>query len=283
MSQEVQRLTSGHALEGPARGAFAFSGVVTLLTDFGLTDPFVGLVKVAILGRCPGARIVDLCHLLPPFSPAAGAFWLERASRSCPPGTVHVAVVDPGVGTGRRLLAGIAAGQAFLGPDNGLLGAILTPDDPVRVIDPARYGAFGLGPPSATFHGRDVLGPLAGELAAGRLALADLGPPAGTWVPSPVPRPVERAGRWEGAVILVDHYGNAFTNLPSELLAGRPAAALSVAGRRVPVVGTYGEAVPGTAVAVANSFGVLEIAIVTGDAGRELGLVPGTPVGLEPG
>ncbi len=260
---------------------FRGCGIVTLLTDFGLRDPFVGLMNVQVHARCPGARIVDLTHELPAFQRAAAAFWLERARHWCPAGTVHVAVVDPGVGTERSLLAAEVAGQAFLGPDNGLLGAVLASESSrVCSIDLDSLGRFGLGAPSATFHGRDVLAPLAAELAAGRVHVADLGPTVATWTPSPLPPARPRGvGRWEGEILLVDRYGNAFTNLPPPPHPG--AAAVLVAGRRLPVVRTYGEAPAGAAVALANSFGVLEVAVVKGDAAAELGLRPGDPVVLE--
>jgi S-adenosylmethionine hydrolase len=263
-------------------GAFRPAGLVTLLTDFGLRDPFVGLMKAQVHARLPGARIVDLTHDLPPYRPAIAAFWLERARHWCPPGTVHVAVVDPGVGTSRRLLAAEAGGQAFLGPDNGLLGAVLAGGAArVWAIDPAGLGRFGLGTPSATFHGRDILAPLAAELAAGRAAAAHLGPVVTDWRPSAIPVPRPTADGLEGEILLVDRYGNAFTNLPAAVLGARPGpVALEVAGRRLPVVRTYGDAPPGTAVALANSFGVLEVAVVTGDAAAELGLRTGDPVRL---
>jgi S-adenosylmethionine hydrolase len=262
-------------------GGFRPTGLVTLLTDFGLRDPFVGLMKAQVYGRLPCARIVDLTHDLPPYRPAVAAFWLERARHWCPPGTVHVAVVDPGVGTARRLLAAEVGGQAFLGPDNGLLGAVLA-EDSARVwsIDPAGLGRFGLGTPSATFHGRDVLAPLAAELAAGRVTAADLGPVVTDWRPSAIPTPRPAADGLKGEILLVDRYGNAFTNVSADVLGTRAGAVLEVAGRRLPIVRTYGDAPPGTAVALANSFGVLEVAVVTGDAASELDLRTGDPVRL---
>lgn len=283
MPEEVRLTGSNDDREGPVRGAFAFggSGLVTLLTDFGSRDPFVGLMKLRIYARFAAARIVDLTHELPAFRPAAGAFWLEQARLWSPPGTVHVAVVDPGVGTARRLLAAEIDGQAFLGPDNGLLGAVLASGQPrVFEIDPAGLARFGLAAPSATFHGRDVLAPLAAELAAARLAVDELGPPVASWVPSPIPSARPCDGGWEGEVLLVDRYGNAFTNLPPPARAG---AVVAAAGRRLPVVRTYGDAPPGTAVALANSFGVLEVAVVSGDAAAGIGLRPGDPVRVEEG
>jgi S-adenosylmethionine hydrolase len=262
-------------------GYFRPSGLVTLLTDFGLCDPFVGLMKAQVYGRLPGARIVDLTHDLPPYRPAVAAFWLERARRWCPSGTVHVAVVDPGVGTTRRLLAAEVGGQAFLGPDNGLLGAVLAGGAThAWSIDMAGLGRFGLGTPSATFHGRDILAPLAAELAAGRVTAAELGPAVSDWRPSAIPVPRPSAGGLEGEILLVDRYGNAFTNLPADVLGTQAGAVLEAAGRRLPVVRTYGDAPPGAAVALANAFGVLEVAVVTGDAASELGLRAGDPVRL---
>jgi S-adenosylmethionine hydrolase len=272
---------NGKGLPSDGSGGFQPTGLVTLLTDFGLRDPFVGLMKAQVYGRLPGARIVDLTHDLPPYRPAVAAFWLERARHWCPPGTVHVAVVDPGVGTARRLLVAEVGGQAFLGPDNGLLGAVLAARSThAWSIDLARLGRFGLGSPSATFHGRDVLAPLAAELAAGRATAADLGSAVTDWRPSAIPVPRPAAGGLEGEILLVDRYGNAFTNLPSDALDARAGAVLEVAGRRLPTVRTYGDAPPGTAVALANSFGVLEVAVVTGDATAELGLRTGDPVRL---
>jgi S-adenosyl-L-methionine hydrolase (adenosine-forming) len=272
---------SGKGLPSDDSGGFRPTGLVTLLTDFGVRDPFVGLMKAQVYGRLPGARIVDLTHDLPPYRPAVAAFWLERARHWCPPGTVHVAVVDPGVGTARRLLAAEVGGQAFLGPDNGLLGAVLAEDSArVWAIDPAGLGRFGLDTPSATFHGRDILAPLAAELAAGRVTAADLGPVVTDWRPSAIPTPRPAADGLEGEILLVDRYGNAFTNVSADELGTQAGAVLEVAGRRLPIVRTYGDAPPGTAVALANSFGVLEIAVVTGDAASELGLRTGDPVRL---
>jgi S-adenosylmethionine hydrolase len=263
-------------------GSFAPTGLVTLLTDFGLRDPFVGLLKVQVYARLPGARIVDLTHELPAYRPAAAAFWLERSRHWCPPGTVHVAVVDPGVGTSRRLLAAEADAQLFLGPDNGVLGAVLADaSSPVHSIDLSRLARFGLDAPSATFHGRDVLAPLAAELAGGRVAAAELGPRVGDWVPSPIPVPRPRDGGLDGEILLVDRYGNAFTSLPATAPVVQPGAMLAVGGRRLPIVRTYGDAPPGTAVALVNSFGVVEIAVVTGDAAAALGLRPGDPVRID--
>lgn len=257
--------------------------VVTFTTDFGTRDPFVGLMKTQVLARCPDARLVDLTHEVPPYRPAAAAFWIERVHRWCPAGTVHVAVVDPGVGTSRRLLAVEAYGQVFLAPDNGLLaGPLASPDARVHAVADAALERFALGNRSATFHGRDVLAPLAGEIAAGRATARDLGPPVGDAIRAAATAPVQSpaGGPAVGAVVWIDRYGNAFTSLPEGLLAAVDSPRVRVAGRELPVVRTYGDAPAGTAVALANSFGVLEVAVAEGNAAATLGLVLGTPVEL---
>jgi S-adenosylmethionine hydrolase len=257
--------------------------LVTLTTDFGTRDPFAGLMKVQLLARCPEARIVDLTHEIPAFRPAAAAFWLERVPHWCPAGTVHVAVVDPGVGTARRLLVVEAFGQWFLAPDNGLLGGLLLrPEAVVHEIAPECTTRFALGARSATFHGRDVLAPLAGELAAGRATPADLGPRiTDAWREPgrPAAACAARAGA-DGVVIWVDRYGNAYTSLAADRVAADCVAALEVAGRTLPLLRTYGDAAPGTAIALVNSFGVVEVAVVQGSAAEVLRLEVGTPVRL---
>lgn len=257
--------------------------VVTFTTDFGTRDPFVGLMKTQVLARCPSARLVDLTHEVPPFRPEAAAFWLERVHAWCPPGTVHVAVVDPGVGTSRRLLAVAAHGQTYLAPDNGLLAGVLSASGAVaHAIDAAAHTRFALGRPSATFHGRDVLAPLAGELASGRAAVADLG----TRVDDAdtgglhAAHPRLEAGRALGAVVWIDRYGNAFTTLSRALLEALADPVVRVAGREARVVRTYGEAPPGALVALVNSFDVVEVAVVQASAAEALGLAVGVPAEL---
>jgi S-adenosylmethionine hydrolase len=264
--------------------------IVTFTTDFGTRDPFVGLMKAQVLARCREARLVDLTHEVPAFHPEAAGFWMERVHRWCPPGTVHVAVVDPGVGTSRRLLAVDAHGQRFLAPDNGLLHAVLASPGAQAFEIGADAGArFGLGRRSATFHGRDVLAPLAGEIAAGRATSADLGPrihdwrdgteraAAGAAAHTPGARPMH------GGVVWIDRYGNAFTSLPEEALAALGTPVVRVAGQVLPVVRTYGDAPAGALVALANSFGVVEVARVEGSAAEALGLEIGSPVELAEG
>jgi S-adenosylmethionine hydrolase len=250
--------------------------VITLLTDFGLSDPFVGVMTGAIISRFPAARVVDLCHGIEAQAIAQAAFWLERCFPWFPPGTLHVAVVDPGVGSERRILAAALLGHYFLVPDNGLLGERLlgSPDARVYAVDLPR---LGLPPASATFHGRDVFAPLAAGIASGAQDLEQLGVLAHAR-PCRLAAPLARDGSVVGEVVSIDRFGNLITNLDAEW---RPRAAhVLVAGVRVPFGRTYSEALPGHLLALVNSFGVIEVAEREGSAQRRLGLSRGAPVEL---
>lgn len=254
------------------------SGVISLLTDFGLSDPYVGVMKGVILREHAHARIVDLCHEVPAQDVRAGAFWLSRSYAYFPTGTVHVAVVDPGVGSDRAALLVLAHGQAFLGPDNGLLASLAAaPGASCRRLDP---GALELAPLSRTFHGRDLFAPVAARLAAGALAPAAAGPEARVSVPSLLPAATELGEELHGEVIWVDHFGNALTNLEAARVSKH--RALWLQSGQLPIVGTYAEAAPGQCVGLIGSFGVLEIAQRDGSAARALSLSRGCPVILRP-
>src|SRR5579872_7198564 len=155
---------------------FKASGVITITTDFGHQGPFVGVMKGVILTRFPAARLIDLTHEIVVHWPAEAGFWLVRAFAYFPPGTVHVAVIDPGVGTSRDILAVSAQQHVFLAPDNGLLAPVVAshPDSEVIRFDALQLARFGVHRPSATFHGRDIFAPIAAELAAGRCAPGEL-------------------------------------------------------------------------------------------------------------
>lgn len=255
--------------------------LVSLTTDFGLADPFVGLVKAQILGRCPQALLVDLTHGIAPQRVEEAAFWVERSWRHFPAGTLHLVVVDPGVGSPRRLLAVRLAGQLFLGPDNGALGGLAaSPGAEVRNVSAGTLDRLGLAKPSATFHGRDVFAPLAGELAAGRLTFEALGLPAGSWVPRPGPDPAPVADGVLGRVVLIDHFGNCFSNIDAELIVVHDIEEVRFGGHALPIVRTYADRPAGTDVALVNAFGVLEAARVEGRADAALGLRPGSPVAV---
>ncbi|HEX6810577.1 MAG TPA: SAM-dependent chlorinase/fluorinase [Planctomycetota bacterium] len=245
--------------------------LVTLLTDFGLRDPYVGLMKGAVLRGNPKATIVDLGHEVPPQDVTAGSFWLAAAIGQFPPGTVHVAVIDPGVGTSRRLLAMAAHECYWLAPDNGLLGLVCAqdPNAEVRAIDADQ---LGLRPRSRTFHGRDVLAPVAGWLTGGRYGFTSLGPR--------VAEPLAGESPFEGParVVHVDAFGNLITNVAATALAN--VRAVRLGGRVVPLLGTYAEAAPGDLLALVSSFDRLEVAQNGGNAARTLGLSRGAPIEL---
>jgi S-adenosylmethionine hydrolase len=257
------------------------SGIIALTTDFGILDPYVGMMKAVILSRAPAVCIVDVTHGVPPQDVRVGAFWLARSAAYFPAGTVHVAVVDPGVGSARRLLVAEARGQCFLAPDNGLLSGVLDDAASVFELDGER---FALPRASHTFHGRDVLAPAAAAIAnglaaeeAGRRAVRD-------WVRLP-PAVIERSAdgrRIEAEVLFVDRFGNAVLNLAASDLEPDPASwRAKLAGAEVPFARTYAQVPAGGAVLLVDSFDALEIAVNGGDAAARFGLARGARVTLE--
>ena len=168
-----------------------------ITTDFGHQGPFVGVMKGRILSRFAEAKIVDLTHEIVVHWPAEAGFWLARSFEYFPPGTVHVAVVDPGVGTSRDIVAVMAHGHVFLAPDNGLLAPIVGrhPDATVVRLNASQLARFGVNRPSATFHGRDIFAPIAAELAAGRCAPRVLGEAVMRTIGSGLGRRAHHGGR----------------------------------------------------------------------------------------
>lgn len=256
------------------------SGVITLTTDFGLSQPFVGVMKGRIYDRYAGARIVDLTHGVLAHWPAEAGFWLVRSFGYFPPGTVHVAVVDPGVGTTRDIAVVLAGGHCFLAPDNGLLAPIVdaVPGARCWALDLGRLATFGIARPSATFHGRDIFAPVAALLASGQLAPQALGRPIDALVPSWVEPPVVAADAISGVVITVDHFGNLITNIEAAWLSGWVEPHVYAGSQVLALRRTYGDAQPGQALALVNSFGVVEIAVAERRADDLLGLSRGAPV-----
>ncbi len=251
------------------------SGIVTLLTDFGLSDPFVGVMTGVLLRGHPTARIVDLCHGIEPQATTEAAFWVQRCYPWFPEGTVHLIVVDPAVGTGRALLAARLQGHYFVAPDAGLLPDAVASGaaGDVRAID---CEALGLASGSATFHGRDRMAPVAALLSSGRKRLEQLGPPI---EPAPCALPLAArlpSGDVRGEIVTIDRFGNLMTNLEAEHLAA--ARRVQLGERSIPVVRTYADAGPGGLVALINSFGVLEIARRDGSAAEALGAGRGAVV-----
>lgn len=289
MAEPAEHRKSAPSTEGASAGAAASpgpwepSGVLTWTTDFGLVDAYVGTMHGVVLSRLPDAQLVDLTHGVPAQDIAAGALQLRHAWPYFPAGSVHVAVVDPGVGTDRGVLAGWQDGHAFVAPDNGLLAGALDPARAlVREVDP---GLYGLAARSSTFHGRDVFAPLAAALAEG-VDPRGLGTPSAGWEQGGAGRSavfdLDRAGSIHAEVVLIDRFGNAITNLePGSSGLRLSDYAVAVEGRTLPVVDTYAAVGPGAPLALVDSWGHLEIAIRDGNAARTLGLEPGTPVSLQ--
>jgi len=249
--------------------------IVTLLTDFGLTDSYVAQMKAVLLARAPGATLVDVTHLIPPQDVRAGAFHLWAAAPAFPPGTVHLAVVDPGVGTARRALAArTRRGDCFVGPDNGLLVPAL---ERLGGLDAAVALAVE-GRASHTFHGRDVFAPAAAALAAGE-PLEALGSRSDLLDRSaafPVPR--RTAAGLRGSVLASDAFGNLVTNLPADALPR--SFDVHVAGRTIRGAphASYEAVPPGKLLAVVGSASLLEISVRGGSARSLLRARVGTGV-----
>ena len=260
--------------------AFEPCGVITLTTDFGAEGPFVAVMKGRILSRFPNARLIDVTHDIPVHWPAEAGFWLARAYQYFPTGSVHVAVVDPGVGTSRSILVVVGDGHAFLAPDNGLLAPVIARlgDVDSFLLDADRVLDLGLPPASATFHGRDIFAPFAAELAAGRMKPNELGPRASDVVPDWVDEPIVAAGQVSGVVITVDHFGNLISNIDAAAIASLEAPSVRIGTHRLPLLRTYGDVEPGQYLALINSFGVVEIARAEQSAAESLGVGRGSPV-----
>lgn len=247
--------------------------IVTLTTDFGLADGYVAAMKGVLLSRCPAARLVDVSHEIAPGAIAAAAFVLGQAAFHFPAGTVHLVVVDPGVGSARRGLACEIDGHRFVCPDNGLLHWAARGRS-VRAFAlerPERWRAE----PSAVFHGRDVFAPVAAFLACGG-ELAELGGElAGDSLVELALPPPARAGEGSSATVVhVDRFGNLITDLRVDAsLAGR--ARVEIADRTVPFARTYSDVEPGELVALRGSSGLLEVACNGGSAARVLGAAVG--------
>jgi len=254
--------------------------IITLTTDFGARDGYVGAIKGVILSIAPQSTIVDIAHGIPPQDVAAGAVALAQAAPLYPAGTIHVAVVDPGVGGQRADILVEAGGHFYIGPDNGVLSLVARGP---RQIFRIESGDFRREPVSPTFHGRDVFAPTAARLAAGARAM-DVGPIVDAMVE--IGRPPTRRGPGviEGEVIHVDGFGNLITSLPGEVLAGAPETDIGVEvdageGLFAPLVGrTFSDVDPGALVAYVGSGGQVEIARRDGSAARRMDASRGTVV-----
>lgn len=255
--------------------------VITLTTDFGHLDGYVGAMKGVILSICPQAEIVDISHQIRPQGVAQAAYVLSTAAVYFPPGTVHVVVVDPGVGSERRPVAIQTERATYIGPDNGVFSLALN-------LDPARRAVhltephYHLTPVSATFHGRDVFAPAAAHLACG-VALVDMGEVLALSelvelpMVAPLPQP---GGGWQCEIMHVDRFGNLITNF--RLPSPRQGLKVGVGRRWIEEIShTFADAAPGEMVAYAGSSGYLEIAVREGSAADVLEMGVGDLVEIE--
>ncbi|MFZ5623140.1 MAG: SAM hydrolase/SAM-dependent halogenase family protein [Gemmatimonadota bacterium] len=250
--------------------------IITLLTDFGTRDAYVAEVKGVLLSEAREVTLVDVSHDVPPGDVTAAAYLLSRTWRRFPAGTVHLVVVDPGVGTSRRPVAFVREGHRFVGPDNGVFSRVLEAgEEPEGVVLPVADEA------APTFHGRDVFAPAAAALAAGA-AIVDMGRPLDAPLTRlPEDRPVRDGGRLVGRVAYVDRFGNLITNLRPDDVPVR--AALRLGSTLLgPMRRTFGDVAPGELLAYPGSGGELEIAVRDGSAALTLGVGVGAPVVVEP-
>ncbi|MBI4880648.1 MAG: SAM-dependent chlorinase/fluorinase [Planctomycetes bacterium] len=256
-------------------------GIITLLTDFGLHEPYVGVMKGVILGICPEACIVDLTHQVEAREVMEANFALHGAFPYFPAGTIHVVVVDPGVGSSRRILCARSRGMTFLAPDNGVLTGVFQPGDEIRAVTNGRM--FLGGPISHTFHGRDIFAPVAARLLAGA-RFADVGGPVSDPVTLDLPQPVrQRSGSLMGTIIHIDQFGNLISNIRKHDVEALPenARVVSFRGQEIGrLVESYASVERGAPLAIVDSFGFLEIAVNSGSAAKHFNGARGDPLHL---
>lgn len=247
--------------------------IVTITTDFGNKDGFVGTMRGVIWNICPQAQIADITNDVPPQDVMTGAIALWRAAPFFPADTVHLAVVDPGVGTKRRPMAAKIGGHYFVGPDNGLFTPL--------ILDCERIGGemlfvqldqpeYWLENASHTFHGRDIFAPVAAHLAAG-VPLMKLGTPFTDPVRLSMPSAERTSNGWTAHIMVIDMFGNVTTDLPASALEGRRDIRIRVKGQEINgLVQSYGHRKPGEFVALVDSEGFVEVALVNGSAAKAL-------------
>jgi S-adenosyl-L-methionine hydrolase (adenosine-forming) len=256
------------------------SAIVTLTTDFGEGSRYVAAMKGVILSINPHAQIIDISHAVPARDIRAGAIALAETACWFPPGTIHVVVVDPGVGSKRRVIYAEMCGQHFLGPDNGVLSRLAAKERPAKIVgveDP-KYWQPEV---SRTFHGRDIMAPVAARLSLG-LAPEKLGPTVQQLVELPWAEVQQVPNRIEGEVIEVDSFGNLITNITQSMLEGVPRGDTVIINcdehETQGIFATFSDQPPMTFMAHVGSTGRLELAIVDENASAMLGVRVGAPV-----
>jgi S-adenosylmethionine hydrolase len=255
--------------------------IITLTTDFGLADPFVGIMKGVILGIAPDVDIVDITHDIRSYDILEAAFLIETAYRYFPAGTIHVIVVDPGVGSARRPMAASAKDHMFVAPDNGVLSYVLQSDP--KTPAPATYWiknqSLFLKAVSQTFHGRDIFAPVAAHISLGT-PIGSVGPRITDFVKKPLPKPRPQGGKIVGTVLRIDKFGNIITNLKKSHLG--TIFTIRVAGLSITrLCANFSEAEPGEFFAVEGSTGYIELALNQGSAADRLNVSLGAEIELE--
>lgn len=255
--------------------------ILTLTTDFGLADHYVGTMKGVILGICPRAQLVDISHQVKPFSVPDGAYLISQAYRYFPKKTVHLVVVDPGVGTSRRPILLEAEGQYFVAPDNGVLSMIYSAGKcKIRLISNERYFRH---PVSRTFHGRDIFAPVAAHLAAG-IPPARMGKPVDDYLRPAFAKPVRTGKRtWAGQILRIDRFGNIVTNFHTDDFPDLEKRNLSLAIGPVEIAvlaHNYAECGPDELFLIFGSGGYLEVSLNQASAGARIACEAGAPAEL---
>ncbi len=254
--------------------------IITLMTDFGTSDHYVGVMKGVILNINPQVQIVDVTHAIPPQDVSGAAFLIDSAYRYFPTGTIHVIVVDPGVGSERQAIVCQTETAYFVCPDNGILTHILRDEERIYTVA-VENSAYFLPQVSNTFHGRDIFAPVAARLSRG-IPIDKLGSPAAQPVQLPIPKPQVMDKAIIGQVIWIDSFGNLVTNISHEILQvleGRDNVVIHAGSAEIDHFNrSYTESAVGEALAIVGSFNRLEISINQGNAAQVLGLKRGDTI-----
>jgi len=254
--------------------------IITLTTDFGVGSRYVAAMKGVILSINPQAQVIDISHSIPPRDIRFGAIVIAESAPWFPADSIHIAVVDPGVGSSRQILYARIGSQQFVAPDNGLLSRLALIERPSKIVS-VQEPRFWLPDVSDTFHGRDIMAPVAARLSLG-LSPDELGKPLERLVELPWPTAQRGPHRIEGEVIEIDSFGNLITNITRDMLRGMPAdetVVIRCQGHETQgIFKTYSDQPPMTFIAHVGSTGMLELAIVNGNAAAMLGINVGAPV-----
>ncbi|MDI6402055.1 SAM-dependent chlorinase/fluorinase [Balneolaceae bacterium ANBcel3] len=258
------------------------SRIITMTTDFGSQDYYVSAMKAVILGINPSVRFVDISHDLPPQDIMAGAWVLKNTAFLYPPGTIHLAVIDPGVGSSRKPILVQIQDQYFVGPDNGLFSLVLDKKESCRMIE-LTADTYWRKPVSNTFHGRDIFAPVAAHVSTG-IPISNFGRPLPELTTYRWAKPISDEEGVQGWIAHIDRYGNLISNIPEKLIKNRgnqQEFKIYIGNTILKTISKSYASVPdGEPVAVLGSSGMLEVAIYKGNAAEMLGVEKGAPVSL---